>query len=142
MIQILIAYFIYSLSRFFSGLEDGDVSITEIELARSDRTKEQREKDTARRNRWHRNGGIKLALAVVAIAILPYGFTFPSVLLIISLLNLQVLIFNPVIATKFLKQGFFYLSPNGWEGIFNKIPKIYYFANLISLIACIYFQLI
>lgn len=149
MIQLLSAYFIYAIGRFFSGMEDGDVSITEIELAQSrGRVNElsesiylRREKDTVRRKRWHRNGAIKLLLTVTSISLFTYGFSASTALLFVSLLNLQVLIFNPVIAVKYLNQNFFYISPNGWDGIFDSMPKLYYFTNLAVFLACVYFLL-
>ena len=135
MIGLLASQVLYLISRYFSGKEDGNVSLTEIDLARC-ATPEEKILDAERRRQWHKDGGIKLVLASAAFS-LAYSFNFEAIFMFFMLLSSQVLIFNPVIAVKYLKQGFFYISPKGFEGYFNKVPKLYYFLNLAIYLGCL-----
>lgn len=143
MIGLLISQLLYIASRFFSGDEDGLVSQTEIELAQS-RTKTQvakKKADTARRSLWHKKGAFKLVFIALAFGAL-YDIGFAGIMLGIAILALQVVIFNPIIAIKYLKKDFFYISPNGWEGNFSKYPKIYYFTCLFLYLGMITFLIL
>lgn len=135
MIQLLVVHLIYLVSRYYSGKEDGGVSLTEIDLAKR-ATPEEKIEDTERRRQWHKDGGIKLVLTAAAFS-LAYSFDEKAIFMFFMLLSAQVLVFNPVIAVKYLGKGFFYISPNGFEGMFYKTPKLYYFLNLAIYIGCL-----
>ena len=62
MIGLLASQLLYIISRFYSGSEDGLVSVTEIELSKCRSSQQQRTLDTERRKLWHKKGGIKTVL--------------------------------------------------------------------------------
>jgi len=126
--DLVIFYCAYILSRFFSGNEDGKVSLTEKELAQSrGRSKapvweEKRAAivDGLRRKSWHRDGAYKQVFIALAIS----GFLYPRYLemlaMFVSILSLQVIIFNPIIAVRYLDKHYVYISGSGWEGFWKK----------------------
>jgi len=136
MIGLLASQLLYIISRFYSGSEDGLVSVTEIELSKCRSSQQQRTLDTERRKLWHKKGGIKTVLIALAFSC-AYSFSYEGLILFPALLALQVIIFNPIIAVRYLNQKYFYLSPNGWDGIFARYPKIYYFSCLVLYLACV-----
>jgi hypothetical protein len=126
------------------------VSLTEIELARArGRSKapkwQEREAalvDGLRRSSWHNDGAFKLVFNALAMS----GFMYPSILEMIamffSILSLQVIIFNPIIATRYLDKHYVYLSDNRWEGWWkHRIGETFYhlFFGWLIFVACLSF---
>jgi len=143
MIQLGLTYLFYIISRFFSGHEDGLVSQTEIELAKCRKSEtllmqKTLVKDSQRRAKWHKMGGIKTVFIALSLSV-AYTFTYRAGFVFISLLTLQILIFNPIIATKYLDKGYFYLGQDKWDSKFRGSEKLYYFTCLAIFLVCLYF---
>ena len=141
MVQIAVLL-LYAISRIYSGFEDGAVSRTEIELATVRGMfgmVTARKADTIRRAEWHKNGAIKLIFTAMALGLSLGGFNPVAMAYFVAVLSLQVLIFNPIIATKYLDKKFTYLAPNGWDGFFKKTigEAGYYVLNLLIFIGCV-----
>lgn len=150
MIQLGLTYLFYIISRFYSGHEDGLVSQTEIALGKTRdlllkknivtpiKTALNIADDTKRRNAWHQKGGIKTIFIALSLSV-SYTFSYRIAFVFVSLLTLQILIFNPIIATKYLKQGYFYLGKGKWDSKFEGNEKLYYFTCLAIFLVCLYF---
>lgn len=137
MAQVIVIYIWYIVSRFFSGLEDGGCSVTEIELARSNRNMLQQLDDKERRTKWHNNGFFKLIFVLAALSVAMVGFTWYCIPAFFSLASLQAIIFNPMVNITKSKagyeSGFFHLGDGSWDGFWKKLvgEKLYYFGSLI-----------
>ena len=151
--DLIIIYVAYVLSRFASGNEDGKVSLTEIALAssrnRSSLPKwqiaEAKAVDKLRRESWHKDGAIKLVLIAISFS----GFMYPDFLSMVamffSILSLQVVIFNPIIAVRYLDKHYTYISDSGWEGWWKHHigERIYHFLfGWLIFAACLSFLIL
>lgn len=131
--EVVFIYVAFILSRFLSGMEDGYVSETEIELARTSRTQIQRREDKERRRSWHVFGGWKYLFVCIALAVGIAGVSWAFIPALVSLLVLQVIIFNPMINWVLELDNFFHLSDDGIDGFGKRVfgEKIYYFLNCV-----------
>lgn len=146
MIQIFAFFGVYIISRFFSGFEDGRVSQTEIALSKC-RTNvkdiKNQKLDTNRRKIWHRMGAIKLIFIAAAFGLAYSGIHYNAIFVMVAILNCQIIIFNPIIAVKYLDKHFVYLSPSGWDGAMKRIfgERVYYIINVVMFIGMIFLLL-
>lgn len=146
MIQIFAFFGVYIMSRFFSGFEDGGVSQTEIELSRCRGKANEipkRQLDNRRRDSWHRDGAIKLIFIAAAFGLAYSGIHYNAIIVMVAILNCQVIVFNPIIAVKYLDKYFTYLSPSGWDGTMKRIfgERVYYIINVVMFIGMIFLLL-
>lgn len=143
MMNLLLMYLFYIGSRVFSGHEDGGVSKTEIALGQCRKRNKENAfvaEDTTRRKKWHKMGAVKLVFVALAMAVAPYGIDWRIAPVFISILALQVIIFNPIIALKYLKnKSFFYVSKDEMGGLPYGREKLYYFGTLTIFISIIIF---
>ena len=141
-LDLVFLYLFWSLSRVWSGREDGGVSVTEIRLSKSRKNAIAKVLDTENRREWHRNGLVKFTLVLIAISLSQYwGGLVNAAILFLSLSASQVVIFNPIVAKwvareQEVKYNFYHLSNSGWDGFWKKLigEVPYYYTALVIYI--------